>query len=115
VSCDVQSLVSPLTLLVCDVVTTRRVLSRATRHIGNYCLQPGDFGLVGAGRGGLHGNLALRSPTNSLVVSRVGVTGTVRGRTSRLLLLLGAVVGTGPRLAAAGGDTLESFDCSGKW
>jgi hypothetical protein len=48
------------------------------------------------------------------VVSVVGVTGMVRGRTSQLLLLLGAVVGAGPgpRLAVAGGDTLESFDCS---
>ena len=84
--------------------TGRRVLSRATRHIGNYCLQPGDFGLVGAGRGGLHGNLALRSPTDSLAVSGVGVTGPVRGRTSRLLLLLGAVVGVGPRLAQHVGE-----------
>ena len=77
-------------------------------------MQPGDFGLVGAGRGGLHGNLALRSPTDSLMVSGVGVTGPVRRRTSRLLLLLGAVVGAGPRLVVVGDDTLESFGCSGK-
>ena len=60
----------------------------------------------------MHGHLALRSPTDSLVVSGVGVTEMVRGCTSRLLLLLGAVVGVGPRLAVAGGDTLESFGCS---
>jgi hypothetical protein len=53
-----------------------------------------------------------------LVVSGVGVTGTVRGRTGRLLLLLGAVVvvvvGAGPRLAVASAGTLESFCCSRK-
>jgi hypothetical protein len=66
----------------------------------------------------MHGHLALRSPTGFLVVSGVGVTGTVRGRASRLLLLLGAVavvVGAGPRLTVASSGTLESFCCSGKW
>jgi hypothetical protein len=49
------------------------------------------------------------------MVSGVGVTETVRGPTRRLLLLLlGAVVGAEPRMAVAGGDTLESFGCSGK-
>ncbi len=61
--------------------------------------------------------MALRSPTGFLVVSGVGVTGTVRGRTSWLLLLLGTVVvvvGAGSRLAVASGGTLESFCRSGK-
>jgi hypothetical protein len=65
----------------------------------------GDFDLVGAGRGGLYGHLALRSPTGFLVVSGVGVTGTVRGRTSRLLLggeTVVVVVGAGTRLRVAG-------------
>jgi hypothetical protein len=63
------------------------------------------------------GHLALRSPTGFLVVSGVGVTGTVLGRTSWLLLLLGTVVvvvGAGPRLAVASGGTLESFCRYGK-
>jgi hypothetical protein len=48
----------------------------------------------------------MRSPT-------LGVT-TVRGCTSRLLLLLGAVVGAGPGLAVASSGLLKSFGCSGK-
>jgi hypothetical protein len=83
--------------------TGRRVLSRATRHIGNYCLQPDDFGLVGAGRGGLHGHLALRSPTDSLVVSGVGVTerygGVLAGSCCCLLRLLGRDQGWRLRVA----------------
>jgi hypothetical protein len=58
----------------------------------------------------------MRSSPGFLVVSGVGVTGTVRGCSSRLLLLLDAVdvVRTGPRLAVASSGTLESFCCSGK-
>jgi hypothetical protein len=51
----------------------------------------------------------MRSPTGFLVVSGVEVTATIRGCNSRLLLLLGAVVGAGPRLAVASSGTLESF------
>ncbi len=45
------------------------------------------------------------------MVSGVEVTGTGRGCSSRLLLLLGAVVvvGTGSRLAGAGSGTWGSF------
>jgi hypothetical protein len=35
--------------------------------------------------------------------------------TSRLLLLLGAIVGAVAGLVVAGGDTLKSFGYSGKW
>ena len=77
-----------------------RVLSRATCHTGYDSLQPGYFGLVRTGRGGLQGDLAVWSPALSLVGTGVGHTGSVRGRCISRLLLLGAVVvGAGPRLA----------------
>ncbi len=99
------------------MASVRRVLARATRH-----MQPDYFNSVGAGRGGLKGDLAIRSSTQFLLVSGVGVTGTVQACHSRLMLLLGAVVGAvvgagvgmGPRLAVARSGTLESFRRSRK-
>jgi hypothetical protein len=59
-------------------------------------------------RRSFEGDLTLRSPTGLLVVSGVGVTGTVRGRARRRLLLLSAVVGlVAVGLAVAGSGTLE--------
>ncbi len=58
----------------------------------------------------MEGDLTPRSPTGVLVVSGVEVTGTVRGRTRRRLLLLSAVVGEAVAgLAVALSGTLESF------